>query len=157
MAAPVPARTVRFPSTLRQGSSVGRGTMERHISASDKDFSHRKLHTTGRQTFKALLTPTTFSHVVNPFSKTHGAPTDDERHVGDLGNFETDAQGNAKGTITDKQVKLIGSESVLGVRKTLTHSHFHFTFPWSTVERNNFADHLSAICEIANHCRTRGH
>jgi len=51
---------------------------------------------------------------VNPFSKTHGAPSDTERHVGDLGNFKTDAQGNAKGSVTDEQVKLIGPESVLG-------------------------------------------
>lgn len=55
------------------------------------------------------------SLAVNPFGKTHGAPTDDERHVGDLGNFSTDAQGNAKDTITDSLVKLIGPESVLGV------------------------------------------
>ena len=59
---------------------------------------------------------------VNPFSKTHGAPSDDERHVGDLGNFKTDAQGNAKGSITDKHVQLIGANSVLGVRP-------FFTFP----------------------------
>ncbi|MCJ1409880.1 Superoxide dismutase [Cu-Zn] [Ptychographa xylographoides] len=50
----------------------------------------------------------------NPFSKTHGAPVDDERHVGDLGNIKTDAQGNAKGTITDHMIKLIGESSVLG-------------------------------------------
>lgn len=53
---------------------------------------------------------------VNPFKKTHGAPSDEERHVGDLGNFKTDGQGNAKGQITDHLVKLIGQESVLGVR-----------------------------------------
>lgn len=53
---------------------------------------------------------------VNPFGKTHGAPTDAERHVGDLGNFKTDAEGNATGTMQDKLVKLIGAESVLGVR-----------------------------------------
>jgi len=46
----------------------------------------------------------------NPFSKTHGAPEDDERHVGDLGNFTTDGQGNAKDSITDKHIKLIGPE-----------------------------------------------
>ena len=51
----------------------------------------------------------------NPFSKTHGAPEDQERHVGDLGNFKTDAQGNAKGSISDGMVKLIGEQSVLGV------------------------------------------
>jgi Cu-Zn family superoxide dismutase len=52
---------------------------------------------------------------VNPHGKTHGAPGDDIRHVGDLGNFETDAQGNGKGTVTDKLIKLIGPESVIGV------------------------------------------
>lgn len=51
---------------------------------------------------------------VNPFSKTHGAPEDTERHVGDLGNFETDAQGNAKSSKEDKMIKLIGPESVVG-------------------------------------------
>ena len=35
-------------------------------------------------------------------------------HVGDLGNFKTDGQGNATGSVTDKLVKLIGPESVLG-------------------------------------------
>lgn len=61
----------------------------------------------------ASLTPR--SHLVNPHSKTHGAPSDSERHAGDLGNFKTDEQGNAKGTMTDNLVKLIGPESVLGV------------------------------------------
>ncbi|MCJ1484146.1 Superoxide dismutase [Cu-Zn] [Schaereria dolodes] len=50
----------------------------------------------------------------NPHSKTHGAPSDEERHVGDLGNFKTDSQGNAQGSISDKLIKLIGPESVLG-------------------------------------------
>jgi Cu-Zn family superoxide dismutase len=52
---------------------------------------------------------------VNPFNKEHGAPTDENRHVGDLGNFETDAQGNAKGSVSDKFIKLIGPVSVIGV------------------------------------------
>ena len=34
--------------------------------------------------------------------------------MGDLGNFKTDEQGNAKGSVTDNQIKLIGQESVLG-------------------------------------------
>ncbi|KAJ5183035.1 RNA-induced silencing complex nuclease component Tudor-SN [Penicillium capsulatum] len=50
----------------------------------------------------------------NPFGKPHGAPTDADRHVGDLGNFKTDAEGNAVGNTQDKLVKLIGAESVLG-------------------------------------------
>jgi Cu-Zn family superoxide dismutase len=56
---------------------------------------------------------------VNPHGKTHGAPTDETRHVGDLGNFETDAQGNGKGSTTDKLIKLIGPESVIGVSASL--------------------------------------
>ena len=52
---------------------------------------------------------------VNPFGKVHGAPSDTERHVGDLGNFKTNAEGNAVGNMQDKLVKLIGAESVLGV------------------------------------------
>ncbi|KAI9726906.1 MAG: Superoxide dismutase [Cu-Zn] [Chrysothrix sp. TS-e1954] len=50
----------------------------------------------------------------NPFTKKHGAPTDSERHVGDLGNFKTDGQGNANSSVTDSHIKLIGSESVIG-------------------------------------------
>ena len=53
--------------------------------------------------------------IVNPHGKTHGAPSDETRHVGDLGNFKTDAQGNGKGSTTDKLIKLIGPESVIGV------------------------------------------
>ena len=51
----------------------------------------------------------------NPFGKTHGAPDDDERHVGDLGNFKTDSNGNSKASVTDSMIKLIGEQSVLGV------------------------------------------
>lgn len=58
---------------------------------------------------------------VNPFNKTHGAPTDSDRHVGDLGNFKTDASGNATGSVQDPLVKLIGSESVIG-RTVVVHA-----------------------------------
>ncbi|KAJ4018202.1 Superoxide dismutase [Cu-Zn] [Fusarium irregulare] len=50
----------------------------------------------------------------NPHNKTHGAPSDETRHVGDLGNVETDGQGNAKGSVTDSLIKLIGPHSVIG-------------------------------------------
>lgn len=59
---------------------------------------------------KALLTLAP----VNPFGKEHGAPEDSERHVGDLGNFKTDGSGNAKGSVSDSHIKLIGEHSVLG-------------------------------------------
>jgi superoxide dismutase, Cu-Zn family len=57
----------------------------------------------------------------NPHNKNHGGPDSDTRHVGDLGNVETDSAGYAKGTITDKYVKLIGPESVLG-RMVVVHA-----------------------------------
>lgn len=67
------------------------------------------------------LTSPSLLHPVNPHNKTHGAPSDSERHVGDLGNFKTDAQGNAEGTVSDKFIKLIGPESVLG-RTVVVHA-----------------------------------
>ncbi|SPN99949.1 Superoxide dismutase [Cu-Zn] [Cephalotrichum gorgonifer] len=57
----------------------------------------------------------------NPHGKTHGAPSDENRHVGDLGNIETDAQGNSKGTVTDNFIKLIGPHSVVG-RTVVVHA-----------------------------------
>jgi Cu-Zn family superoxide dismutase len=50
----------------------------------------------------------------NPAGKTHGAPTAAERHAGDLGNVTADADGIAKVDITDKQIALSGSNSVVG-------------------------------------------
>lgn len=80
-----------------------------------------------KEAYKCMILP---ASIVNPYSKTHGAPDDEERHVGDLGNFKTDSNGNAEGTITDKNVKLIGPTSVLGVCELPpnTQHPFHF-FP----------------------------
>lgn len=56
----------------------------------------------------------------NPFSKEHGAPEDDNRHIGDLGNITTDSNGVAKGAKQDTLVKLLGANSVLG-RSVVVH------------------------------------
>ncbi|XP_013783884.1 superoxide dismutase [Cu-Zn] 2-like [Limulus polyphemus] len=57
----------------------------------------------------------------NPFGKEHGAPTDENRHVGDLGNVEAGNDGVAKVDITDKQISLTGPLSVLG-RSMVVHA-----------------------------------
>lgn len=50
----------------------------------------------------------------NPFQKNHGAPGDKERHVGDLGNIQSDTDGNAKFTFEDKTISLNGPLSIIG-------------------------------------------
>jgi Cu-Zn family superoxide dismutase len=57
----------------------------------------------------------------NPFGKTHGGPSDAERHVGDLGNIEAGPEGVASGVIVDRFIKLQGPTSVLG-RSIMVHA-----------------------------------
>ncbi|KAG6890834.1 hypothetical protein C0995_003267 [Termitomyces sp. Mi166 len=46
-------------------------------------------------------------------SKTHGAPTDKNRHVGDLGNIRSDGYGTAVFTLEDSQLSLNGPLSII--------------------------------------------
>ncbi|KAJ2752195.1 Superoxide dismutase [Cu-Zn] [Coemansia sp. BCRC 34490] len=57
----------------------------------------------------------------NPHGNTHGAPSDDNRHVGDLGNIVASESGAAKLDITDSQVSLFGEHSVIG-RTVVVHA-----------------------------------
>lgn len=50
----------------------------------------------------------------NPRGKTHGAPADAERHVGDLGNVTAGDDGVAQFNISDNQLKLTGPDSIIG-------------------------------------------
>lgn len=52
----------------------------------------------------------------NPFNTPHGAPgnPDDQRHVGDLGNLRTDAQGVAWVSTSDRLVSLMGIGNIVG-------------------------------------------
>ncbi|CAN4119421.1 unnamed protein product [Withania somnifera] len=50
----------------------------------------------------------------NPNKLTHGAPGDEIRHAGDLGNIEANADGVAEATIVDNQIPLTGTNSVVG-------------------------------------------
>ncbi|KAL2328543.1 hypothetical protein Fmac_021970 [Flemingia macrophylla] len=50
----------------------------------------------------------------NPNNLTHGAPEDEVRHAGDLGNIIANADGVAEATIVDNQIPLSGPNSVVG-------------------------------------------
>jgi len=50
----------------------------------------------------------------NPGGKNHGAPSDKERHAGDLGNIAADANGVAVIDIVDHQIPLHGPHSIVG-------------------------------------------
>lgn len=52
--------------------------------------------------------------IFNPFGKSHGAPKDAERMVGDLGNVLCDEAGKCSVSISDSTVKLLGPHSVIG-------------------------------------------
>lgn len=59
----------------------------------------------------------------NPAKSTHGAPenVEAERHAGDLGNIKTDAQGVAKGELSDKLISLFGDNNIVG-RTVIVHA-----------------------------------
>nr|CAJ2313431.1 Superoxide dismutase [Cu-Zn] [Metisa plana] len=50
----------------------------------------------------------------NPERKNHGHPSDEDRHVGDLGNVAFDENGHAHVDFTDGQIALFGSHCILG-------------------------------------------
>lgn len=50
----------------------------------------------------------------NPTDNDHGAPTQDNRHMGDMGNITADGEGNATLEYTDPVIELNGSNSIVG-------------------------------------------
>jgi Cu-Zn family superoxide dismutase len=58
----------------------------------------------------------------NPYGKNHGCPGAKERHVGDLGNLQTDAYGSAKYRIVDDFIKLRGSKANIIGRGLIIHA-----------------------------------
>lgn len=74
----------------------------------------------GKHAFSVLVAgdlsnpPESMGAHFNPHGKQHGAPAEDERHVGSLGNIEANADGKASVKIDDNLVKLIGPLSIVG-------------------------------------------
>uniref|UniRef100_A0A096X937 Superoxide dismutase [Cu-Zn] n=1 Tax=Perinereis nuntia TaxID=460893 RepID=A0A096X937_PERNU len=50
----------------------------------------------------------------NPTGKEHGAPEDENRHAGDLGNVTAGDNGVAPINISDKLITLTGPDSIIG-------------------------------------------
>ncbi|KAK6504958.1 Superoxide dismutase [Cu-Zn] [Arthrobotrys musiformis] len=104
--------------TFTQESESSPTTIDYEITGNDANSQRGfHIHTFGDNTNGCTSAGPHF----NPFGKTHGSPSDDNRHVGDLGNISTDASGVAKGTITDSLVSLIGPNSILG-RTVVVHA-----------------------------------
>ncbi|OQR72192.1 superoxide dismutase-like [Tropilaelaps mercedesae] len=57
----------------------------------------------------------------NPTKKKHGGPSDEERHVGDLGNLVADDSGKAVVNLTDKLIALDGEHNIIG-RSLVVHA-----------------------------------
>lgn len=57
----------------------------------------------------------------DPENEPHGAPDDAERHVGDLGNIEAGADGNATLSMTDTLIAFHGEHSIIG-RAIIVHA-----------------------------------
>ncbi|MQL84338.1 hypothetical protein Taro_016842 [Colocasia esculenta] len=57
----------------------------------------------------------------NPSGKEHGAPEDEHRHAGDLGNVTVGEDGTVNFTIVDSQIPLTGPNSVVG-RAVVVHA-----------------------------------
>jgi superoxide dismutase, Cu-Zn family len=58
----------------------------------------------------------------NPGGKTHGAPMDRTRHMGDMGNIEADETGKAHMEYTDPMMTFEGANSIIG-RSVILHKN----------------------------------
>lgn len=82
-----------------------------HINGLNKNSLHGfHVHEAGDLTDKC----TSMCSHFNPYSKTHGCPGMKERHVGDLGNIETNSKGEAKYHFFDDVIKLRGKSNIIG-------------------------------------------
>jgi len=104
--------------TFEQNSKTGPVRITGQLKGFEKLTKHGfHVHSLGDLTQGCASTG---SHY-NPYEKTHGAPVDATRHVGDLGNIQSDVHGVANIDITDSVVTLNGPLSILG-RSVVVHA-----------------------------------
>ncbi len=63
----------------------------------------------------------------NPEDTKHGAPWDEERHVGDLGNLEADKDGRAYLKMVDTVISFSGHRSIIGKAVVIHEEEDDFT------------------------------
>jgi Cu-Zn family superoxide dismutase len=99
--------TATFTENLKQKIIV----IEVHITGLKKNSLHGfHVHESGDMTMKCESMCAHF----NPYNKNHGCPGLKQRHVGDLGNLETNEKGECHMIMTDDHIQLRGKSNILG-------------------------------------------
>ncbi|KAG1772454.1 superoxide dismutase [Suillus occidentalis] len=106
--------TITFEQSSADGPVKVSGEIKNLDPSSQRGFH---IHSLGDLSNGCLSTGSHF----NPYDKTHGAPSDSVRHVGDLGNIESDEYGTATVALKDSFISLNGPLSIVG-RAVVVHA-----------------------------------
>ena len=86
-----------------------------HVTADFTGLTPNHLHGFHIHVYGNLLQGcTTAGPHYNPYGQTHGGPDEKIRHVGDLGNVQSNEDGVGRFDLMDSQVTLFGPFSVVG-------------------------------------------
>ncbi|XP_072988181.1 superoxide dismutase [Cu-Zn]-like [Typha latifolia] len=96
---------------------VGPTTVTGSISGLKPGLHGFHIHALGDTTNGCVSTGPHF----NPAGKEHGAPEDEIRHAGDLGNVTAGNDGTAHFIVVDRQIPLSGPNSIIG-RAVVVHA-----------------------------------
>lgn len=106
--------TVHFYENLKDKTVV----LDINLSGFDKNRIHAiHIHEAGDLTDNCAGACSHF----NPFNKNHGGINSKERHVGDLGNINSDKNGDVIMQIIDKHIKLRGIKCNIIGRSVVIH------------------------------------
>uniref|UniRef100_A0AAY5KYX0 Superoxide dismutase [Cu-Zn] n=1 Tax=Esox lucius TaxID=8010 RepID=A0AAY5KYX0_ESOLU len=100
-------KTLKDPKTVGVGAPV---KLTGEISGLEPGEHGFHVHAFGDNTNGCISAGPHF----NPLNKTHGGPTDEVRHVGDLGNVTAGADHKANISIEDSVLTLTGPHSIIG-------------------------------------------
>ncbi|WKA03059.1 hypothetical protein VitviT2T_021193 [Vitis vinifera] len=104
-----PPSSVSFDNYLNLQKGDGSTTVTGSLSGLKPGLHGFHVHALGDTTNGCMSTGPHF----NPAGKEHGAPEDENRHAGDLGNVIVGEDGTVNFKIVDKQIPLTGSNSIV--------------------------------------------